>query len=156
MGPAGRVRCRAGGGLLADRPDYRSHLGKTHLGGLVALGGAAYDPRITKVAMAFSLISFVSDDPYREQRLGTIVPSFLRYVGDVGRLASLVAPRRLVIAGGAHGGGQESEERSEEDPDKTLGRAFYYTRRIYTLLKAEDELTVFLPPGPADIVDRLE
>src|SRR5262249_41900379 len=68
-------------------------------GGLVALAAAATDPRISKVAGVESLASFVSDEPYRGQRLGVIVPGILRDVGDIPHLAALVAPRRVVIAG---------------------------------------------------------
>jgi dienelactone hydrolase len=120
--------------------------------GLVALVAAIYDPRITKVMMVSTLISFVSESPYREQRLGTLVPGILKYAGDVNRLTSLVAPRRLVIAGGAHGDGEAHLGYGEE----ALANGFEYTRRVYALLNAEDEFTVFQPPGPADIVEQLE
>jgi len=116
--------------------------------GLVAVVAAAQDDRITKVATVGTLASFITGEPYREQRLGTLVPGMLRYIGDIGRLASLVAPRRLVVAGGVHGGGQALE--SDE-----LGRAFDYSRRIYTLLEAEEKLAVFVPDEPGEIVERL-
>jgi dienelactone hydrolase len=119
--------------------------------GLVALMAAIYDPRITKVAMVSTLVSFISDGPYREQRLGTMVPGILRYAGDVSRLTSLVAPRRLVIAGGAHGDGEAHLGYGEE----ALAKEFEYTRRVYALLDAEDEFTAFLAPRPHDIVERL-
>jgi hypothetical protein len=73
---------------------------------LVALSSAALDSRITRVVTVNGLASLISDVPYENQRLGTIVPGFLRDIGDVPQLASLVAPRRLIIAGGVTGGGQ--------------------------------------------------
>jgi len=116
--------------------------------GLVALVAAAQDQRIKKLATVGTLASFVSDEPYREQRLGTLAPGMLRYVGDIGRLAALFAPRRLVVAGGVHGGGQELA------PDE-LVRSFAYAGRIYELLSAEEELSVFVPASPADMIERL-
>jgi cephalosporin-C deacetylase-like acetyl esterase len=76
--------------------------------GLVALCAAATDSRITGVAAVGSLASYVSDTPYQNQRLGIIVPGILRDVGDVGHLAALVAPRRIVLAGGVSGDGTTS------------------------------------------------
>src|SRR5262249_54167691 len=75
-------------------------------GGLVALAAAATDPRVSKVAAVGTLASYVSDEPYKGQRLGVIVPGLLRDVGDIPHLAALVAPRPVVIAGGVSGGGQ--------------------------------------------------
>lgn len=68
--------------------------------GLVALTAAATDPRITKVAAVGSLASWVADEPYAAQWLGTFAPGILRDVGDVTHLAALAAPRRVVIGGG--------------------------------------------------------
>src|SRR5947208_16565626 len=75
-------------------------------GGLVALAAGAVDPRITKVAAVGSLASYITDGPYVGQRLGVMATGILREVGDVADLAALVAPRRVVIAGGVAGHGQ--------------------------------------------------
>lgn len=74
--------------------------------GLVALCAAATDKRITKVAAVNTLASFVTDEPYTNQRLGTLAPGILRDVGDVAHLAALCAPKRVVIAGGVNGSGK--------------------------------------------------
>ena len=71
--------------------------------GLVAISAAALDSRITSVAALDTLASYVTETPYDAGRLGILVPGILREIGDVGRLASLVAPRRLVIAGAWRG-----------------------------------------------------
>ncbi|MBX9625413.1 MAG: acetylxylan esterase [Gemmataceae bacterium] len=74
--------------------------------GLVALAAAATDKRITKTAAVGALASFVTDEPYKDQRLGVMAPGILRDVGDVAHLAVLAAPRRVVIAGGVGGNGK--------------------------------------------------
>ena len=85
-----------------DRPRETALVG-VGPGGLVALAAAATDPRVSRVAAVGTLASYVSDEPYRGQRLGVIVPGLLRDVGDVPHIVALVAPRRVVIAGGSHG-----------------------------------------------------
>src|SRR5262249_36143908 len=74
--------------------------------GLVALCAAATDTRITKVAAVNTLASYVTEEPYVGQRLGVMAPGMLRDVGDVAHIAALVAPRRVVIAGGVAGNGK--------------------------------------------------
>jgi hypothetical protein len=74
--------------------------------GLVALCAAATDKRVTKVAAVNTLASFVTDEPYGNQRLGTLAPGILRDVGDVAHLAALCAPKRVLIAGGVSGTGK--------------------------------------------------
>ena len=76
-------------------------------GGVVALAAAALDERITRVAAFDTLSSYVTDTPYEGQRLGIIVPAILKNFGDVPDLAALIAPRRVLIAGGVRGNGQE-------------------------------------------------
>src|SRR5439155_17507155 len=46
--------------------------------GLVALCAAATDKRITKVAAVGTLASYVTEEPYTGQRLGTMAPGILR------------------------------------------------------------------------------
>src|SRR5579872_6595221 len=69
--------------------------------GLVALGvGARQELTVSGVAAVNTLASFVTDEPYTNQRLGTIVPGILLEIGDVGHLAALCERKRVVIAGG--------------------------------------------------------
>jgi cephalosporin-C deacetylase-like acetyl esterase len=81
-------------------------IGEGHAG-LVALCAAATDDRITKAAAVGSLASWVSDVPYEKQRLGLMLPGVLRDVGDVGHIAALAAPRKVLIVGGVCGDGKE-------------------------------------------------
>ncbi len=74
--------------------------------GSVALCAAALDERITHAVTINSLASYVTDEPYRNQRLGLMVPGILRDVGDFTHIAGLIAPRRVTIVGGVTGGGQ--------------------------------------------------
>jgi hypothetical protein len=96
-------------------------------GGLVALAVAATDPRISRVAAIGALASYVSDEPYRGQRMGAIVPGLLRDVGDVPHLAALVAPRPVVIAGGVAGGGRRLDADRLRETYGPAARAFGLT-----------------------------
>ncbi len=92
--------------------------------GLVAISAAAVDARITKVATIGTLTSYISDEGYRDQYLGVMAPGILRHVGDVQHLASLLAPRRLVIAGAVSGRGSVLTKNALEE-------SFSYTRNAY-------------------------
>jgi dienelactone hydrolase len=116
--------------------------------GLVALGAAIYDPRITRVAMIDSLVSFKSDVPYVNQRMGVVAPRILRDAGDVPHLAALLAPRRLLISGGVTGEG-------EAQTADALRDHFAYTQQIYRLHGVEGHLTVTAAEKPEDLVRRL-
>jgi len=74
--------------------------------GIIALTAAAMDSRLTQVMTFDSLASYVSDKPFRGQRLGVLVPGLLRDVGDVSHIAALIAPRSLTIYGGVAGDGK--------------------------------------------------
>ena len=101
--------------------------------GIVALTTAAVDSRITHVVAVDSLASYVTDAPYKNQRLGLMAPGMLREVGDVAHLAALCLPRRVVIAGSVLGDGTKLT--AEE-----LRRTFEPTAQISTLLKSESAL----------------
>lgn len=74
--------------------------------GPIALCSAALDERITHAVTVNSLASYVTDEPYRNQRLGLMVPGILRDVGDISHFAALIVPRRVTIVGGVTGSGQ--------------------------------------------------
>ena len=74
--------------------------------GPVALCAAAVDERITHAVTVNSLASYVTDEPYRNQRLGLMAPGILRDVGDIQHIAALIAPRQVTIVGGVTGSGQ--------------------------------------------------
>ena len=111
--------------------------------GLVALGAAIYEPRIARVAMIGTLASFKSDVPYVNQRMGILAPRILRDAGDVPHLASLVAPRKLMVSGAVTGG-------CEVLPATALGEQFAYTKNVYRLLGVEGHLTM----APAELTSK--
>ncbi len=101
--------------------------------GIVALTAAAVDTRFTHAIALDSLASYVTDAPYKNQRLGLMAPGMLREVGDVAHLAALCLPRRVVVAGGVSGDGTKlttDELRSTFAPAVKVG----------TLLQADGAL----------------
>jgi hypothetical protein len=74
--------------------------------GIIALTAAALDTRLTHVMTVDSLATYVTDKPFRGQRLGVLVPGLLRDVGDVSHIAALIAPRKLTVTGGVTGDGR--------------------------------------------------
>ena len=95
--------------------------------GVVALCSAALDERITRVKTIESLSSFATDQAYRRQRLGLMVPGILRDVGDIADIAALVAPRPVTIKGGTTGEGNPLDRDS-------FHRNFATTKRAFELL----------------------
>jgi dienelactone hydrolase len=102
---------------------------------LVALCSAALDRRINRVATVGGLASYVSDKPYEKQRMGILVPGILRDVGDVAHLAAIVAPKRLVIAGGVTG---DARALSAD----ALEQNFSYTRAAFKLERSAGQLRI--------------
>jgi dienelactone hydrolase len=100
---------------------------------LVALSLAALEERLERVATMHGLASYVTEVPYEQQRLGLMVPGMLERVGDVGQIASLIAPRRLVIAGGVRGDGAMLDI-------EPLREAYSPTRLAYSLEQTANEL----------------
>jgi hypothetical protein len=103
--------------------------------GPIALCAAALDERITHAVTINSLASYVTDEPYRNQRLGLMVPGILRDVGDIPYIAGLIAPRKVTIVGGVTGGGQTIH-------GDDLLKAFRATRQIFELHKADTALRI--------------
>ncbi len=116
--------------------------------GVVALCAAVLDSRIEQVATVGTLASFVSDVPYENQRLGIMAPRILSDAGDVPHLAALLAPRRLVIAGGVNGGGTPLNKQA-------LTSNYNYTHKVYSLEKANKKLTVLESTSSEDLVKQL-
>ena len=116
--------------------------------GVVALCAAALDSRIHQVVTVGSLASYISDTPYENQRLGIMAPGIVRDVGDIQHLAALIAPRKLMIAGGVNGAGQALD-------GSALKQQFDFTQRVYSLEQAADEFTVLPSTAVADILKEL-
>lgn len=108
--------------------------------GLVGLCAAARDPRIAEVVTIGSLASYITEEPYQGQRLGLMAPAILRYCGDVSHLAALVAPRKLLVAGGVHGGGKPLSSAE-------LRKTFEFAQHVFALTGAEDRLRVVEKPA---------
>jgi hypothetical protein len=70
--------------------------------------------------------------------MGILAPGILK-VGDIPHLAGLVAPRRLVIAGGVSPQGKKLTQ-------KELEEAFRFTTAVYKATKASDWLTITAEP----------
>lgn len=103
--------------------------------GVVSLCSAALDERITHAGAINALSSYVTAEPYRNQRLGLMAPGILRDVGDIAQIAALIAPRPLTITGGVRGNGQEIL-------GDDLAREFGFSRKIFTLLNASPKLRI--------------
>lgn len=92
--------------------------------GIVALCAAALDERITRVTAIDSMASYATDEPYRGQRLGLMVPGILRDFGDIADIAALVAPRAVTIKGGTNGAGAALNRDALMAKYQTAKRAF--------------------------------
>jgi hypothetical protein len=117
-------------------------------GGVVALAAAATDSRVSRVAAVGSLASYVSDEPYRGQRLGVIIPGVLRDVGDVPHLAALIAPRRVVFAGAVSGGGRRLDA-------GRLRQAYEPATRAFDLLGSSDAIKILDASDAPTIAEAL-
>ncbi|MFN0056428.1 MAG: alpha/beta hydrolase family protein [Planctomycetales bacterium] len=116
--------------------------------GLVALCTAIYEPELPRVVLVDSLVSFRSDVPYVGQRMGLLAPRILRDAGDVPHLAALLAPRRLVIAGGVTSGGEQINE-------PALRERFEYTQSLYKLFGVAAHLSLVGSQPASELVKRL-
>ena len=113
--------------------------------GLVGLVAAALGPgRVSRVGLIGPLVSFAGADatPWAKLPMGLIAPNLLD-MADVGRLAAMVAPARLISAGGVEPNGTAALP-------ARLAEAFGFTRSIYRLLQADDKLTLL---DSADIAE---
>ncbi len=113
--------------------------------GPIVLTASALDERITAVATVNSLASFVSTVPYRGQRLGTMVPGILNAVGDIQHLAALSAPRRVIMAGGVNGGG-------ENVASHDLAKEFSYAAEVFRVMGQPKQLIL---ATPAELIGEL-
>ncbi|MDA1054296.1 MAG: acetylxylan esterase [Planctomycetota bacterium] len=103
--------------------------------GPVALSAAALDERISHAMTVDSLASYVTDEPYRGQRLGLMVPGILKDVGDIAHIAALIAPRKVTIAGGVTGGGKALDL-------EPLREQFTFARSVFSLHATDSVLRI--------------
>jgi dienelactone hydrolase len=104
--------------------------------GLVAITAASYESaRLRAVAALDAPASLVPEGAYPAgTRMGLLAPGLL-HAGDVPQLAALVAPARLIVAGGVSAAGKKLDA-------KGLAEAFAFTRKVYAAVKAEERLLV--------------
>jgi dienelactone hydrolase len=144
------VRCVAE--WCASQPRFdRARLGVVGIGpaGILALLAAAIlDDLISVAAVLDSPVTYTSGEAYgRKMRMGLLAPGILR-IADVPQLAALVAPRRLVVAGGT----------SPQDAalgGAALERAFAFTRAVYKACAVPSKLTIKPEMSPAEIAAML-
>jgi cephalosporin-C deacetylase-like acetyl esterase len=117
--------------------------------GVVALCAGALDPRVTHVASIGTLASYVTDEPYQNQRLGIMAPGILRDAGDIPHIAALLAPRRLLIAGAVTGAGRALD-------DAELEQRFAFTRRVFALHEANPAFTSSSLTGAKEVAAYLQ
>jgi len=115
---------------------------------VVALCAAALDPRITRAVTMDSLASYVTDVPYVGQRLGIMAPGILRDVGDISRIAALIAPRPLVVAGGVSGDGNALTL-------SALRQNYEFTWEVFASDNAENNFLCLVPASEAEVVAAL-
>jgi dienelactone hydrolase len=116
---------------------------------LVALATAAvFEDRVTGVILFDTPTTYLTDAPYAPpMRMGLLAPRIVG-VGDVPQLAAMIAPRRLVIAGGVAPNGKKLS-------DAALKEAFAFTTAAYKATKASDRLTIAADVKVEDIVNSL-
>ncbi len=105
-------------------------------GALVTLCAATYLPdHVRSIILIDPPVSYVTDTPYATGTpMGILAPGILK-VGDIPHLAGLIAPRRLIIAGGTTLNGKKLHE-------KELREAFAFTTKVYKAMKAPEKLTI--------------
>jgi len=115
---------------------------------LVALGVGIFDSRVDRVVGVGGLASFRSETPYVGQWMGLFAPGILRDAGDIPHLAALIAPRKLVIAGGVRGDSQPL-------PLDDLRAAYADTQSIFRLHGREGHLTILSGTEGEELAGRL-
>jgi hypothetical protein len=143
------VDVRAVVAYLAERPGLQLRrlaiigLGQAGIVAACAIGGA-----VASLALIDTPASLVTMTAYpRGTRMGLLAPGLLK-AGDVPHLAALAAPGKLIVAGGSGADGKALEQ-------KPLEAAYAFTRRVYGLMKASDNLVVKAPMKPAEVVAKL-
>lgn len=123
-------------------PDASRHRGERMtlhgrgVAGTAAILAAGFAPDVDNVVVEHAPVVFAGRPVLNISKvsMGLISPNLFR-IGDIGRLASLAAPRRLTIYSGLdlEGGVLQPTE---------LSKAFSHAIKIYTLLDARDRLGV--------------
>jgi hypothetical protein len=118
--------------------------------GLVAMIAAALRPDlVVRVGWIDPLVSLVGPDasPWAKLPMGLIAPDLLD-LADIGQLAALVAPRRLVLAGGVEATGAPASAARRDE-------CWAFARSVYRLLGADDGLVRLDLADPAGFARAL-
>jgi hypothetical protein len=116
--------------------------------GVAAIAAAALDDRVTRVAMIGTLASYLSEQPYENQRLAIMVPGILRDVGDIPHLVALACPRRVLVAGSVAGDGTRLDQGA-------LEAAFRFAHQAYAAAGKAQSLTLRAESGDAAVARDL-
>jgi dienelactone hydrolase len=113
--------------------------------GTAAILASAFAPRVAEVVAEAALVTLAptSETPWTQVRMGLVAPNLLKH-GDIGRLASLTAPRRLVVLAGVGTDGSVI-------PKPELEASFSHCRAIYRLYNAEPSLILALSQAEAGL-----
>lgn len=114
-------------------------VGIGHAGPVALLAGSMAKPGPDAVILVDATTTYVTDLPYASGTpMGILAPGILK-VGDIPHFAGLIAPRRLVIAGGVSPQGKKLNQ-------KELDEAYKFTTGVYKATKAPDMLTIVAEP----------
>lgn len=99
------------------------------------IAAACFPNLVDSVILIDPPVSYVTDTPYAAGTpMGILAPGILK-VGDIPHLAGLIAPRRLIIAGGSTLNGKKLNEKELQD-------AFAFTTKVYKAMKVPEKLTI--------------
>jgi hypothetical protein len=106
---------------------------------VAACATALSDDPLVSVVLADPMVTWVTAEPYATGTpMGLLAPGILK-AGDIPHIAALIAPRRLVIAGGVSPQGIKLNQNE-------LETAFQFTTRVYKACNAADRLTIAAKP----------
>jgi dienelactone hydrolase len=133
---------------LTLQPGLRvSVVGLGHAGVVALLAAALLEDRLASAAVLDVPVTYVTKEAYGpKMRMGLLAPGILR-IADIPQIASLVGPRRLIIAGGVSP--QDASLKSDD-----LQAAFAFTRKIYGLYRAETKLSIAAHVTPNAIAEN--
>lgn len=104
----------------------------------VCVASLSDDPLLVTI-LVDPMVTWVTDLPYASGTpMGILAPGILK-VGDIPHLAGLIAPRRLIIAGGTSPQGKKLTQ-------KELEEAFRFTTGVYKAMKVPEKLTIVAEP----------
>ena len=101
----------------------------------VAVVAAAVDLRIREVQTVGAPVSVISDQPYGDGPIGTLIPGSLQTLGDLPQMMSLLAPRPLQVINPISSQGEPLDA-------KQAAAALRHTRTTYRVMKAPGALKI--------------